>query len=308
MNLLIAVRRGITVTFLLLFLCSCTSTIQPQTRPAELSSPPIELKDDESRLKNLSLEELVQNGNSYLSNSDDQWARLHFAAALEKEPNSVAALTGLGEILRRKGELNTARTTFGKALAIDGQYLPALLATARVSRAQGDNAGAMTFLNQALASSPDEIAVLTEMAMVHDSLGQETQAEPLYAKVVALSPELAFGYNNLGLNYLLQERHADAIATFSRAMSLDPGNRRTMNNLAVAYALYGDEETALQLFEKAGGKAAAYNNIGYIYMTKGMWDKAEQAFTHALDLNPRFYLRAQENLDRLNRLRSKPRL
>jgi tetratricopeptide (TPR) repeat protein len=40
-------------------------------------------------------------------------------------------------------------------------------------------------------------------------------------------------------------------------------------------------------------------------MSQGEWDKAEKAFKHALDLNPRFYLRAQENLDRLNRMRSK---
>jgi Flp pilus assembly protein TadD len=88
-------------------------------------------------------------------------------------------------------------------------------------------------------------------------------------------------------------------------MALEPGNTRTNNNLGAAYALNGNEEKALQIFEKSVGKAAAYNNIGYIYMTQGEWDKAEKAFKHALDLNPRFYVRAQENLDRLNRMRSK---
>ena len=309
MNFLPAVSRGITLTALLLFLCSCTTTVQPQTGFSEGSSKsnlPIVENDSESRLKNMSLPELLQAGSTYLANNDSQLAGLHFSAALNKNPNSAAALTGLGEIQRRNGELNQADAFFKKALEKDRQYLPALLATAKVSRAQGDNETALVILARTLELSPGNIEALTEKAMVHDSLGQETQAEPLYAKVVSLRPELAFGYNNLGYNYLRQERYTEAIATFSRAMSLEPGNKRTHNNLAAAYTLYGDEESALQLFEKSVGKAAAYNNIGYIYMTKGQWDKAEKAFKHALDLNPRFYLRAQENLDRLNRLRSKP--
>lgn len=308
MHFLTFVRQSIAFSFFLLILCSCTTSIEPQTGLTELSSQPRADKNDPARLKNLSLQELLQNGNAYLESNDSQLAGLHFRAALEKEPGSAAALTGLGEIQRRGGDLNGARATYSKALENDDRYLPALLATGKVSRAQGDNETAKSILNKALSIGPENITILTELGMLYDSLGQETQAEPLYTKVVALRPELAFGYNNLGYNYLRQERYTEAIATLSRALSLDPGNKRTQNNLGAAYALYGDEEIALQIFEKGVGKAAAYNNIGYIYMTRGQWDKAEKAFKHALDLNPRFYSRAQENLDRLNRLRSKPRL
>ena len=309
MHFLTSVRQGITFAFCFLILCSCTTTIeQPQTGLTELSSQPRADKNDPARLKNLSLVELLQNGNAYLESNDTQLAGLHFQAALEREPGSAAALTGLGEIQRRGGDLNGARAAYSKALENDDRYLPALLATAKVSRAQGDNETAKAILTKALSSDPENITVLTEMGLLYDSLGQENLAEPLYAKVVALRLDLAFGYNNLGYNYLLQERYTEAIATLSRSLSLDPGNKRTRNNLGAAYALYGDEERALQIFEKGVGKAAAYNNIGYIYMTKGQWDKAEKAFKYALDLNPRFYQRAQENLDRLNRLRSKPLL
>jgi Flp pilus assembly protein TadD len=118
---------------------------------------------------------------------------------------------------------------------------------------------------------------------------------------------MSSGFNNLGFNYLLQGRYTDSISAFSRAIAIDPDNKRTHNNLGAAYALNGNEEKALQIFEKTIGKAAAYNNLGYIYMTQGEWDKAEKSFRHALELNPRFYTRAQENLDRLNRMRAKSR-
>jgi tetratricopeptide (TPR) repeat protein len=221
-----------------------------------------------------------------------------------KEPGSAAALTGLGEIQRRNGEYNNARSTFGKALEYDAQYWPALLAMSKVGRAQGDNQISLDFLNKALAVSPENVEVLTEMAMLYDNLGQEAQAEPLYAKVATLRPDLPSAHNNLGFNYLLQ----GVTPTPSRHFPChgpQAGNSRTHNNLG-GLRLNGNEEKALQIFEKAVGKAAAYNNLGYIYMTQGEWDKAEKSFKHALDLNPRFYVRAQENLDRLNRMRSKP--
>ena len=39
-------------------------------------------------------------------------------------------------------------------------------------------------------------------------------------------------------------------------------------------------------------------------MTQGNWDQAEKAFKMALAINPTFYAKAQENLERLNSLRS----
>ena len=77
-----------------------------------------------------------------------------------------------------------------------------------------------------------------------------------------------------------------------------------MNNLATALIHLEMEEKALKLFEKSIGKAAAYNNLGYIYMTKGEFEKAEKAFQQALQLNPRLYLRAKDNLTYLQKRKS----
>jgi Flp pilus assembly protein TadD len=129
-------------------------------------------------------------------------------------------------------------------------------------------------------------------------------AELLHQKFISLRPDNPSGYNNLGFNYLLQGRYTDAIPLFSRALALEPANMRSKNNLATAFLLNNQEVRALQLFEDTLGKPAAYNNIGYLYMTQGNWDKAEKAFKKALELNPVFYPRAQQNLDRLNSLRS----
>jgi Tfp pilus assembly protein PilF len=71
--------------------------------------------------------------------------------------------------------------------------------------------------------------------------------------------------------------------------------------LAEVYVPGGEREQALALFQKTLGPAAAWNNLGYILMTQGKKEQAEKAFRQALDLNPRFYANAKENLEKLQR-------
>lgn len=300
----VALARTGVLILLISSLAACTTTVHQ--KPAD----PVSLKniDDprekEKALSNLSVEELIRHGNEHLKNENLQLATLHFTVALAKDPKSASACTGVGEVLLRKGEFSKARDAFAKGLGIDKSHLPARLGMARTYRKQGDPEAAVEHLEKAVAASPDNIEALTEMAMTYDALGQELKAEPLYTRVVELEPHKASGYNNLGFNYLLQGRYPEAVATFSRAMNLETPTIKMQNNLAVAYALNGQDEKALRLFEKTVGKASAYNNLGYIHMTQGNWDLAEKSFRHALDLNPTFYARAQDNLDRLNRMRN----
>ncbi len=181
----------------------------------------------------------------------------------------------------------------------------AMLFLGKMAREQSDLTTALQWLNKAAELRPDDPEILTELAITNDTIGQEhlVFAEPLYKRVVELLPHFATPYNNLGFNYLLQGRYNDAIKTFSKGLSLDSKNPRTKNNLATAYLLNNQTENALALFEDTVGKAAAYNNLGYILMTQGNWDQAEAAFKKALTLSPTFYLRAQHNLEHLRNLR-----
>ena len=65
----------------------------------------------------------------------------------------------------------------------------------------------------------------------------------------------------------------------------------------------GESEKALRIFTNTVGEAAAYNNVGYLHMTQGRFEEAEQFLKKAMTSNPKYYERAQENLDRLAQLR-----
>ncbi len=297
--------RFLAAVALLAGLIACTPVTQPYSVESSLLQLGPVKPVAESRLASMSTSDLLAAGQDYLNAKNTQLARLHFAMALQHEPTNPTAFVGIGQALYLQGEANQAREAFSQALKTDPSNSAALLGIARIYREQAFHSTAIEYLERVLTDAPDQVEALSELAMNQDAMGQETTAEALHRRVVALRPEDPSAFNNLGFNALLQGHYPAAIEAFRQALVLRPDDKQVRNNLATVHALNGDEELALQQFELAVGKSAAYNNLGYIYMTQGEWDKAERAYKKALDLSPIFYLRAQENLERLNRMRTK---
>jgi Flp pilus assembly protein TadD len=122
-----------------------------------------------------------------------------------------------------------------------------------------------------------------------------------------MAPDQAANHNNLGLNYMVRGEYNEAVLSFLRAHAIDKENIRIKNNLASAYLLSGNKDNAIEIFKATVGEAGAYNNVGYLLMTQGEFDEAERAFKKALQLNPSYYVRAEENLEKLKSLRKTAR-
>ena len=201
--------------------------------------------------------------------------------------------------------MKKAEMAFREALQRQADYLPALLALARLFRQAGSTEQTLAILEKARSERPDQAEIASELAITYDGLGEYEKAEPLHRQAAAQEPALAAAFNNLGFHFLLRENYAEAAPALERAWRLEPDNPVTRNNLAVVYVLNGQSDQALSLFEKTLGPAAAWNNLGYILMTQGKKEQAEKAFRRALELNPRFYAAAKDNLEKLQR-REKP--
>ena len=302
-------KRLLSFAFLAVGMCSltaCTQTVKTYNSQwagsaAELAAQ--EPKTDGKTLETLSVAELVSKGNTESPHGNQQLARMYYAMAIKKDPESVKALAGMGSLLLRHGSLGSAQKAYQQILNIDPDNRTALVALARIDRIQGRTDRAIELLNQALEGVDGDAELLNELAMTYDAVGQSQPAALLYEQVVSLRPESAAGHNNQGFNFMLQEDYQGAITAFRQALTLEPANAYAQNNLAAAFALNGQEERALRLFSSTENKAVAYNNLGYLYMTSGKLDKAEAAFKTALELKPSFYVKAQENLDQLDRLR-----
>jgi len=259
--------------------------------------------DDLATLQDKSVQELVTAGFVYLSNQNLKIAQLHFTTAINKDPKMVAAYLGLGRIEILKGNYKGALAAFSRAEELQPDSLPALVGQAQALRSEGKLDAAIKKINAAMMVDPADISVLNELALIYDLMGKETLSAPLYLEIVNKAPDQASAHNNLGLNYMVRGEYSEAILAFLQASKLAPDNVRIKNNLASAYLLNGDEATALAIFKKTVGEAEAYNNLGYLYMTRGEFDKAEKALKKALQTSPKFYARAQENLERLQEMR-----
>lgn len=290
----------------LLLLCACTTTIKPVgSMPiADPSTKIVKEGAQQHQLETLPAAALLAEGERLLAEGNPQLAQIYLLKALEKEPSGARGYVDLGMAWQQAGDLPKARFAYEKALTTAADNAPALLALARLDRRQGNEQEAERRLSRVLTLEPDNVEALTELAMIYQhSAAPAAQTESLLRKVVALRPHAAASHNNLGYDLLVQERYPEAIDALQRALSLDPGNAVARNNLAAAYALSGQTEQALQLFTQGEGKAAAWNNLGFIYLSQKRYELAEQAFNRALELSPRFYARARQNLDHLQYLR-----
>jgi Flp pilus assembly protein TadD len=253
-----------------------------------------------NKLESLSHKELLLRGNQYIATGNIKLARLHFQMALKKEADSAAALAGLGETLALNGDNQAAHNFLDKALLQDNQHRQALISTGKLYRSEQDYAQAEISFTRAREIYPGDPEILTELAITHGRSGREEQAQSLLIQVVELRPQDAAAHNNLGFNYLLRTNYAEAIKTFTAALAIEPDNHRVQNNLAVAYALDTQPKKAFNMFRKTGSEATAYNDLGYIYMLMGLKDPARAYFERAMELHPRLYVRARENLNFLN--------
>ncbi|WP_432821176.1 tetratricopeptide repeat protein [Trichloromonas sp.] len=286
-------------------LCSCTTSVVKRSSFDATAIDRAPATDNsantEDQLKNLSSEELRDKGKVHLAQGNLPLAKIHFLLSVKKAPEELPAYIDLAKTMELEGHPRQAEDIYSFVLSKESNNIPALLGQGRLQRNQGATANALETFKKANLSDSSNVEVMTELAITYDILGKEPLAEMLYLTVIGLRPENAAAYNNLGFNFLLQKKYSKAISNFHIAMIKDPKNKTYQTNLATAYALIGQENKALVIFERAMDPPAAYNNLGYIYMTQGMTREAKEALQHALDLNPIYYARAQENLKQLTR-------
>ncbi len=299
--------RRIPFLLLLLILSGCTTKNHhpPMTKMINAQEMPRD-KDNSNKMDNLSYEQLMQRANYYRQNKNYRLANLHYQKALDTNTNRPAARIGLGRVLIEEGRLDKATQVLEQALKTAPENTEIMVLLGATARQQGDLRASVTWLNRAYELNPHDPEIMTELAITNDHLGEERllYAESLYKQVVSLEPYSSAAHNNLGFNYMLQGRHQEAIEIFSKALSLPSANDRAKNNLGAAYLLANEPDKALRLFQGTVGLAAAYNNLGYIHMVLGEVKQAEQAFKKALQINPSFYVRAQQNMEQLNRIQS----
>ncbi len=183
-------------------------------------------------------------------------AELHYAHALELDPNNMRALRLRGMLARERGDVDLA----------------------------------LQLLKKAAELQPSNAEPQAEIALTLMMAGDLQRAEEAFRAALALAPNAIDVLANLGA--LLQHRgHLNAaIDIYREVLAQDPTEVEVRGNLAKALAELGDAAAALDeadtAVEQSGGQRGSHTARAAVLIDAGRYADATQALQRALENNP----------------------
>ena len=171
-----------------------------------------------------------------------------YERALEREPGSVIAMTGLAfvliqeDVLLREGRpdnLSRAERLLAAAETASPTSLSVIRLHARVRRAQGRWEEATASYQQVIQADPNAVVAYAQVGICRLNLGQPEAAMPMFREAIRRDPrepDIWTHYNGMGLALLYLKQPADAAVWLRRALDAHP-ERDERSALSIRIAL-----------------------------------------------------------------------
>jgi Flp pilus assembly protein TadD len=223
-------------------------------------------------------------------------AFLNYEKSLEKNKDNIRVDYKKGLALLGHGKTTQAASQFQLVLKKQPDFAQAYEGLGRVNFSNKNYETGIINFKKALELDPLLWRSCNFLGNMYDGLGRHDQAVQQYKTALTLKPDAGFIYNNFGVSLYLWGDPKAAVKAFHQALKSKYTRQRVHNNLGLALAAMGRYNKALDAFKHGGSEAGAYNNLGYAYLKNGHRDKAVLCFKKAIELNPKFYVLASENL------------
>lgn len=237
-------------------------------------------------------------GDQYLKQGDADRAFVQYDKALKLEKNQTRIRYKMAIIFLRRKLPNEAAKEFKEILRIDGNYAPAFEGMGQALMQMEEYDEAEKYFRRGLCLNPELWRSHNFLGVIYARQLDFDKAIAEYQAAIAIKPDEGILFNNYGLSHYLKGEYEKAAKAFMEALKTEASNRKIHNNLALALGRLGRHEEALEAFKRGGDEAAAYNNIGSIYLVQGKYQEAIKAFEKAIKIKPSFYVKANENLRR----------
>ena len=219
-----------------------------------------------------------------------------FQRALAEQPDFARAQAGLCEmeverytLEKSPAHVAAAESACGKAQALDSTAYEVHEAVGRLRLATGDAEEAEQSYRRALAIVPQSPDVLIGLANALATGGKTDEARSTYLQAIAAQPRYAAAHLAYGSFLFLEGRPREAIAPFRRATEFTPDNPGAFNNLGSAYLHVGDFDRAADAFSRSLAlepRRASYSNAGTVLYYRGRYREAVEMFRKAIELAP----------------------
>jgi len=136
-------------------------------------------------------------------------------------------------------------------------------------------------------------------------MGDYKKSAEFYNSALELQPDNVTVLNNYGYSLIMSHKYAEAEAVLRKASYVEQDDIRSVNNLAIAIAWQKRYDEAVKMASSQIKPYVAYNNIGYIAYLNKDYDIASSYYKKAIILSPKYYKKAEKNLELLNFVDSK---
>lgn len=241
-------------------------------------------------------EEFERLGDQYARQGNINMAIVYYDKALREDSKRINTRYKMGILYISKGMLDEAENKFNEIHIIDAKSELSYEGKGRIALLRGNLSESMAEFNTASKINGELWQVFSFMGIIADRLQRHEEAIGFYHKAIAINPKSSDLFNNLSMSYALMGEYEKSLQALITAAELNTKNSKIYNNMGLVLGKLGRYDEALEAFKKAGDDASAYNNMGCIYLVEENYTKAISAFEKAIELNPKYYLRAKENM------------
>ena len=250
----------------------------------------------------LTVEEEERAGDMQAQRRNLPVAALHYTKVLSADPTKTSVRLKLGQLMLQQGMFDASVTQFQEVLTRDPNSAPANQGIGQAFLQKGKLREAETALKKAVELDPSSWLPHNLLGLLYDQEQKHDEAITAYKAALNLHPHDEGILNNLGLAYALTGDHETAVHYFEEAAAAGSTSPKLHNNLGLAYAHQQRYADALESFKKATDEPRAYNNLGVVLLGIGNAKVAAVCFEKAIELEPRYYKKAAENLRQARRM------
>jgi Tfp pilus assembly protein PilF len=174
---------------------------------------------------------MLKAGDALSAKGDHAGARAEYERALAQvqDADKPIILAAIGGTYVNEGKVDDAKRAYEQALAINPDHVASLKGMCNIVAYQGDMALADQLYARIPADEPIHPNILITMAMGHFNQGDTDAAKALLDRAVRDAPQDALAHYYRGLTELSLGENDAARADLARSLELDPNHREAAN-------------------------------------------------------------------------------
>ena len=194
---------------------------------------------------------LANIGLAFYDEGNTEKAIDYFIKAVDKDPNSDAALNYSGNAFFARQDYEQARIYYNKAIQIQPENAVYLSNAGLTYYFQANYSKAIDLFEQSLQYDAEYLPALNYGGNCYLLLHNYQEAESFYRKCISLNSSESFYYSNLGISLVKQNKFDEAEDNLNHAISLNEQNLEAVTYLGFIAYKKGDVETAKNYYNKA---------------------------------------------------------